>query len=147
MRGEEHQTRAGRSRRLDARSGQGQRAVDARLRRCSDERALCGRVQPGAVSGAHHLRGRGIARSEDADRDRGRRVARFALAGLSYPSPLWGPRRAKLALEDGAERRGGGLQCTKNGLHNAAQTLIDVRIPESKNTKAMRSKERVAPTI
>ena len=49
--------------------------LDARLRRCRDERALCRRLWPCALSRPHHLRGGRAARPEDADRDRGGGVA------------------------------------------------------------------------
>ena len=71
----QHPARAGRGRRDLPRSGQGQRALDACGGRRGDERALCRRVRPRALSGPHHLRGGGAAGPENADRDRGRGAA------------------------------------------------------------------------
>ena len=53
--------------------------VNVLLTRASDVATMnvlyASRVRAGALSGPHHLRGAGAARSEDADRDRGRGVA------------------------------------------------------------------------
>ena len=51
-----------------------------------------------ALSRPHHLRGAGAARSEDADRDRGRRVAGGALALTHFTSPRRGEVDLLLAM-------------------------------------------------
>ena len=64
------------------RSGQGQRAADAGVRRGDDECAVRVGVRARALSRPHHLRRAGAAAAEDADRDRGRGGAEGVNCGL-----------------------------------------------------------------
>src|SRR4029077_10088807 len=65
-------------------------------------------------------------------------------AGRSMPRGHSEASSLPLVGRVGAQRRGGGVQSATDSFHHAVQFSIHIRIPESQNTKSLRSKESIA---